>query len=318
MKRIRQILTPQDDLTCNFGIFGLQRRLLEAGLKPAAYEPQRMTAKTGYVLSKLHLVRNVMQRTGDAFFVQAHGLSEPMMFPFSYLNEIVIYAWDVWPPKYDGWERMLRRNRIRLAFISSRGSSEEMQRRISQMKVMWMPEGVEHEHFATTTLLKDRPADVLELGRRYSVYHGKIVGTLKASGRVHRYQEGPEPLYRTIPTLAKGYGEAKISICFPASMTHPHRAGNLQTATQRYFESIASKCVLVGHAPPELEELFGFNPVVEADEADPGGQLIAILDELDRYQLMVERNYARLLEVGTWEKRAKQIVEALASEGYQV
>jgi len=78
--------------------------------------------------------------------------------------------------------------------------------------------------------------------------------------------------------------------------------------THRYFESIASKCLILGHAPKELIDLFGYNPVIEVAWGSEFEQIRSLLNNIATYQEFVERNYERLLEVGTWESRIAMIL----------
>lgn len=43
--------------------------------------------------------------------------------------------------------------------------------------------------------------------------------------------------------------------------------------TMRYFQAIASKSLILGSSLPLLNELFGYNPVIEANLSDPCGQV---------------------------------------------
>ena len=81
------------------------------------------------------------------------------------------------------------------------------------------------------------------------------------------------------------------------------------------LESMASKCVLVGKCPPELRDLFGYNPVVEIGDAR---EVVDILSNIADYQALVDRNYQRLLEVGTHSVRVDTLVRELGSAGYSV
>ena len=74
---------------------------------------------------------------------------------------------------------------------------------------------------------------------------------------------------------------------------------------------MASKCIIVGHAPQELIDLFGYNPVIEAEGGSEIAQIESILSNPDSYQGLVESNYERLLAVGTWEHRVRQIMDSL-------
>src|SRR5262249_21190109 len=67
---------------------------------------------------------------------------------------------------------------------------------------------------------------------------------------------------------------------------------------------------LFGHCPSELVDLFGYNPVIEAEADREAEQIESILSNLNSYEDLLERNYQRLLEVGTWRSRVPVIVEA--------
>jgi hypothetical protein len=108
--------------------------------------------------------------------------------------------------------------------------------------------------------------------------------------------------------FVEGLGRSRISICFPCSETNPERAVTVETVTHRYFESIASKCLILGHAPKELIDLFGYNPVIEVAWGSEFEQIRSLLNNIATYQEFVERNYERLLEVGTWESRIAMIL----------
>ena len=49
-------------------------------------------------------------------------------------------------------------------------------------------------------------------------------------------------------------------------MTQPEVAGDIETLTQRYWECMFSRMVMVGHAPQELIDFIGYNPVIELSD----------------------------------------------------
>jgi hypothetical protein len=65
-------------------------------------------------------------------------------------------------------------------------------------------------------------------------------------------------------------------------------------------------------------ELFGYNPVIEADMNDPVRQIESILREPGAHATLVARNRRRLTEVGTWDARVKTLLELLAPRDYSV
>ena len=160
----------------------------------------------------------------------------------------------------------------------------------------------------------DKDIDVLELGRKYDVYHNNIVEALEEDTRVHLYEKTKGTrIFATVEDLIDGYARTKIAICVPSNITHPDRAGDIETMTIRYLQSMVSKCLVVGHAPKEMVKLFGYNPVVEIDMEDPVGQIRSILDNFSDYIPLIEKNYTETLANHTWSKRWQQIAEIMQS-----
>ncbi|MGW1497782.1 hypothetical protein ACWCQW_04190 [Streptomyces mirabilis] len=81
--------------------------------------------------------------------------------------------------------------------------------------------------------------------------------------------------------------------------------------TQRYLESMASGCLVLGQAPPELVSLMGFNPVIEIDWRDPVQQVLDILASPSGWQPAVDRALSRLQEVGDWSVRVRAALERI-------
>jgi hypothetical protein len=165
--------------------------------------------------------------------------------------------------------------------------------------------------------LELRAIDVLEFGRHYGWLRERIKQPLAANH--FRYLHGPEsysnerPLFGDRLSFASTLANSKVTICVPRSMTHPEEHGAAETITQRYFESMASGCLVYGHCPGELKDLFGYNPVVEMDLVEPADQLLDLLKNVARYQPLVARNLTRMQEVGGWDARVSQMIRALSS-----
>jgi hypothetical protein len=106
--------------------------------------------------------------------------------------------------------------------------------------------------------------------------------------------------------LKNGLARTKIAVCVPKTMTHPETY-DLPTVTTRYFECMASKCLILGHAPRDLVTLYGYNPVVEVDESDPFGQIRSLLDRFADYVPLIERNYDETREKHQWKNRMMEI-----------
>jgi hypothetical protein len=305
----------------------LNRSLARAGLAQVMHRRWKPIRGLARFVGKMRLQRNLFRLPRRAFVVALAWPNDGRAFPFGYLWEVIPCIYDCWPPDYPKWESVFRRNRTRIAFFSARGSAEHFRDRVPGMACYWLPEACDPAEYQPDRPLRDREIDVLEIGRKYLRYHRQIKDALGGLGRRHVFSSGGfrSLVFPDQPSLLAGLGNSKVSICFPKSMTHPggpgdretgRGSGGLETVTLRFFESLASKCVPVGHGPAELVELFGYNPVVEADLDDPAGQLEHILSSIDDYQEMVDSNHVRLLEVGTWDKRVELMLSVLKEHGW--
>jgi hypothetical protein len=258
------------------------------------------------------MVRNFWKAGTAIYLVICMGVAEYRLFPFSCCREVVVYCFDCWPATYEGWETFFRRNRIRLAFFSASRAAEYFSARIPSMQSVWLPEAVDPDAYLNSKRLEERSIDVLELGRKHDLFHQAITQKLKENHRKHLYElQKGRIIFPTREALVKGLSDSKISVCFPCSLTHPERSGDVETVTHRYFESMASGCLILGKCPQELVDIFGYNPVIEADWHDPYGQIDDILQNPGNYQDLVHRNYRRLMEVGTWRLRARSMIEVI-------
>jgi hypothetical protein len=303
----------------DYTIQGFEASLDRIGMHRSRIRLSRLSMLAAKVTAKAGLARNLGRPAGRAYFVPLMGLSEFRLVPVGYLYETIIYAYDCWPSAYDRWESFFRRHRARLAFFSARASAEYFQDRVSGLEAIWMPEAVDPTEYDSSRTLVDRDIDVLELGRRHPSFHAAVTPALEAAHASHAFE--PEPgriIFPTRPSLLRGLAGSRISVCFPSSLTHPARSGTVETVTHRYFESMAARCLMVGHCPSELSDLFGYNPVVQVDHGRPASQLLEILADIRGYQDLVDRNRERLMEVGTWDARVGEIVRVLTARGYNL
>jgi hypothetical protein len=303
------------DDTTHFGmtaIGDLQRSLRRAGMTPLG--SRRARALGPRLLARTKLIRQYSRKLGH-FFAPMMGLAEGSLFPYSLGMEFTPYCFDCWPIHYDWWERFFLRYKVRLAFLSIRASAEHFRSRIG-CQTIWIPEAIDMTRYDSAAPLESREIDVLEFGRHYRWLRERIEQPL-ATNRF-TYLHGPEsysherPLFGDRISFASTLAKSKVTICVPRSMTHPDDHATAETITQRYLESMASGCLVYGHCPRELEDLFGYNPVVEMDSAEPAHQLLDLLKNVAQYQPLVARNLARMREVGCWDARVSEMILQIA------
>ena len=107
-------------------------------------------------------------------------------------------------------------------------------------------------------------------------------------------------------------------MCYPRCDTQPDKAGDIETLTQRYWEAMLSRIVIVGRAPKELTDLIGYNPVIEIGKDNQQNRIIEILDNIDNYQSIVDKNRRTAIDLGGWDLRIKEIQLFLQNNGYKI
>lgn len=243
-------------------------------------------------------------------------------FPYYATHEIIPFIWDCWPCYYDKMEKWLKKHKVRTAIFTSKQEMEEMQKRCPDVKMIWCPEAVDASLYKAGKPLTDRSIDVLEFGRS----NEKVISFSNpdsAQKADNRSVESGKSVFDTInhvctkvgdqflytnEQLYDAMGDAKITICLPKSITHPHIAGGIETLTQRYWEAMLSRMVIVGHCPKELEDLIGYNPVIELSTDKHNEEIVFdILEHLENYQELVDKNRETALRIGNWDLRMKEI-----------
>lgn len=207
-----------------------------------------------------------------------------------------LYMFDAWPHGNAillDWVKFFSIDKI---FFSALQSTETFNRMLGEQKGVWVPEGIHPKAYHFLPYEK-KTLDVVEFGRRHEEYHTQIAPALIAGSFKHYFERG------RINPLA----QAKVSICFPSSITHPERSGDISTMTLRYLQSMLSKCLVVGERPYDMQYLFDYDPVIKADLDDPAGQLLDILHNYSDYIPLIERNFTTVMTQHQWSNRMEMI-----------
>lgn len=249
------------------------------------------------------------------FFTVMMGLDSKKGLPYFFIpkQNKSIYLFDAWQNTHDQIKHFVDFFNIGSIYVSSKLATESLKLKLKKSNIYWIPEGVnsdEYKYYA----YEEKTIDVLALGRKYDNYHNLIVKYLETRNKVYLYEKAKgEIIFPTRKEFIEGLGRSKISICVPSSITHPDRTGGIQTMTIRYLQSMVSKCLVLGNAPAEMIELFGYNPVVEIDMLRPHEQLSSILDNFNDYIPLIEKNYQMVIIYHTWKCRWNQIKEIMIS-----
>lgn len=76
---------------------------------------------------------------------------------------------------------------------------------------------------------------------------------------------------------------------------------------------------MVGHAPQELIDFVGYNPVIELTDKISAEELIApVIEHIDDYQPLVDKNRETATRLGSWDVRIAWLMGMLEQLGYEV
>lgn len=236
------------------------------------------------------------------------GYQKEKFFPFFHFKADlkVLWMYDAWEPLFDEIEKTIRAYKINLVFTASKQSADYFNTlNIPNFKSEWIPEGIDVAQYQFIPY-QERTTDVLQLGRKWNEYHEKIK-TIE-SNLVYLYEKKVgQIIFPTREEFLFGLANSKISICVPSDITHPNITGCISTITNRYLQSMASRCLILGKLPHDMLHLFDYNPIVEIDEENPVAQIESILANFDTYIPLIEKNYEAVKNLHNWDNRVTQI-----------
>lgn len=285
-------------------------------------EFEKNTAKFYYYLWKIGLkigIENVIfhlvkgrKKTKEKYLTILMGLDLLKCFPrFCMQGKKNIFLFDAWPKSHNLIIKFANSLKIDNIFLTSSQATEMLSVQLKETKCHWVPEGVEPRYYKAYPVEK-KDIDLLALGRKYDLYHNQIADFCSTKKINYLYEKiKGQLIFPTRDEFIDGLARTKISVCVPSNITHPERAGEIETMTIRYLQSMASKSLILGTAPKEMIKLFGYNPVIEIDWENPKDQLLLILNNYKTYKPLIEKNYTNVLLHHSWEKRWQDIKEII-------
>lgn len=277
------------------------------------------------VIRLLYILRLYRKSKGKALIVTSRGenlLSNSTPYYLRY--EIIPMLWDVWPYSWNHIEKTIKQLKIRTVLVTVKSYAEKIKSEFG-INAVWVPEGIDIKCYHRGTDLVKRKYDICEMGRQYEPYH-QIIQNLHKNGGVNgffrtTYDDNGKVLkfaFETNEEMYEKLPQTKIMVNFPKSVTHPEEAGSVETLTQRYWEAMLCRCLIIGKAPKELIELIGYNPVIEVDWNRTEKQLTDIISHISDYQELVDKNYAFAIKNASWESRVPLLKDKLEKLGYQI
>jgi spore maturation protein CgeB len=182
---------------------------------------------------------------------------------------------------------------------------------LTHTKCYWIPEGINIQEFHSKPCEK-RNIDILQMGRKYDRYHDMILPFCIKSGIKYVYEkEKGKIIFKDKSAFIEGLASTKISICTPQSITNPEKVGIISTITQRYLQSMSSKCLILGIIPKDMEKVFNYRPLIPIDMEHPQEQIKKILKDYKKYTPLIEQNYVEVKKHHQWKNRIEKMQDII-------
>lgn len=211
-------------------------------------------------------------------------------------HEVVPLVWDCWEEYDEMLCSWMKRHRVRACVFTSSLTAERISRRMPHLNILTITEGIDTENYGAGKELCDREIDFYSFGRQPEKLRGTDFSGLNVafSGSDSKFRERLQ--------------NSKVTIAVPRCDVVPTCH---ETLTQRYWECMLSRMVMIGRAPKELTDLIGYNPVIDIDYAYLPEQIRNIRDNIAEYQPLVDRNRETALRYAPWELRMREVKEWL-------
>lgn len=230
-------------------------------------------------------------------------------FPDYIAYEVIPMFWDCWPRYWNITEKFFIKHKVRTAFFTSSQTADYFKKVFPKMNIFHIPEGIDTRMYDEGLLLKDRNIDYLEYGRcGYSIDYRKLHKSL----RIVSTRQNPQ-MFPSREPLLNALTDSRIVIAQTRNDNQSHIAEGVDTLTQRYWENMLSRNVMLGRAPQELIELIGYDPTIPLNMANYPEQIKYINEHIDDYQDLVNKNREVALKYGDWSLRARNICDNLNS-----
>lgn len=235
-------------------------------------------------------------------------------FPDYAFYEVIPLIWDCWPKQVESVAAFFRKHQVKTAIFTSSQTADVFRGLFPQMNILTITEGIKIDLYSSGNLLSDRKIDILEIGRK----DGNFFKSPLPKGINHVKTGNFARTFQCDEEFRAALADTKVTVTVPRCDVDKKTAGNIETLTQRYWECMLSRIVMVGRAPKELIDLIGYNPVIDWDGNDASPLVSDILENIGKYQNLVNRNYETAKEMASWEMRMKDIMIYLKNKGYSV
>ena len=310
MKEVRAIRPYTQHNGSNFKCHPFEEWVNNGGKSSPALYPIRLLHRIAH---KLELPTfDILVSQAKLRFVEACTINFDC-WPDYCWSETIPMIWDCWPSMYDRTEKWIKKHNVKVAIFTSSITAETMRQRCPKIKILHITEGIDTSIYHAGDLLVRRSIDFLEYGSKQRNLFNKPL-----EGINHVNSTSIITQMMTWNDLLNTLGDAKVTLALPRCDVDKETTGGIETLTQRFWEGMLSRSVLVGRAPKELIDLIGYNPVITLDTKKAEKQIKDIIDHIGDYQSFVNKNREIALAMAPWSIRIKMIMNWLTKLGYKI
>ncbi len=220
-------------------------------------------------------------------------------------------AWitDTWPNRDKRMALLANVMNINPIFVTYKQSAERLSNLYPKRDWIYIAEALPKDNYPAKPY-HEREWDIVTFGRKYAEHHWALKAANVDGAIKYLFRDDGTLVSDTHEGLLSALANSKVSVCVPRDPV-THHSGGVKAMTMRYLQSMACKCLVIGETPPDMLELFGYDPVIKADIVDPLGQMQEILLNWDHYIPLIEKNFKTLMDHHQWNHRVKAMTSIL-------
>ncbi|MEE3384324.1 MAG: hypothetical protein VZR36_04480 [Prevotella sp.] len=235
-------------------------------------------------------------------------------FPSYYRYEIIPVLWDCWPDLYEKTEKWFVKYNVKSAVFTSSQTANVFRNKFPRMNILTISEGIETCLYNGEKTLKEREIDFLSFGRVCKM----VDDNRFPSGIRVLSSKNEKDALATRDDLISALSNSRITLCVPRCDNQPEIAKGVETLTQRYWECMLSGVLIIGRAPQELIDIIGYDPVIKIDNNNLYSLVKEIIDNVETYQELANKNKMAAMQYADWNLRIKAIRNWLMEAGYEL
>lgn len=228
---------------------------------------------------------------------------------------IVVYAIDTWYSHLEQWKKVLVKINVKIVFCSNKASISTFQNFIEN--VYYLPYSANEHWFYPRANVKKTHL-FMQMGRKNKTLHEYVLRYIKENGieneaYISEKKRG-EIIYPKFNQLAEEINKTRFFILAPRDIDEFDITGAISDVTARFYEGMACKTLLIGYKPKDtFDELFpNSDSMLTVDGYDDFcSKIDYYLNNEEKYNEIVDRNYDYFKKYHTWNNRAKQLIEKL-------